>query len=115
MSEWRKAALSGDAAEVPLIGQAVVLHCRPHKRDEAWMCDIGSLDCEIGSPDCEEEAELVWGSAFGLYSAFDGVKFEDILKEYEVCFAEVPPLAESRFPVTRGNAADSENGLSASA
>jgi hypothetical protein len=85
MNEWLKAKLpkgENTEAEIPLIGQSVVLYCCPHDRTKAWESDIGSLDYE-------EEDGLVWGSAFGLNSGFDGVKFEDILKDYEVCFTEV--------------------------
>lgn len=94
MNEWLKAKLpkgENTEAEIPLIGQSVVLYCCPHDRTKAWESDIGSLDYE-------EEDGLVWGSAFGLNSGFDGVKFEDILKDYEVCFTEVPPLEAGRFP-----------------
>ncbi|MBR0281195.1 MAG: hypothetical protein IJQ81_06350 [Oscillibacter sp.] len=30
------------------------------------------------------------------------MKFEDILKDYEVCFATVPPLEVGRFPSPLG-------------
>ena len=45
-----------------------------------------------------EEDTLFWESAFGLQSGFDGMKFEDILKDYDVRFTETPPLEAGRFP-----------------
>ena len=30
------------------------------------------------------------------------MKFEDILKDYEICFAAVPPLEAGRFPSPLG-------------
>ena len=94
LESWLKAELAeGKEAEIPIAGQSAVLCLRPHDRTEAWAIDIGSLYVESGETDA-----LVWGSAFGLCSGFDGVKFEDILKDYDVCFAEVPPLEAGRFP-----------------
>ena len=72
------------------VGQSAVLCCRPHGWNRAWEPDIGSLYVEEGA--------LFWESAFGIQSGFDGVKFEDILKACEVCFAVIPPLEAGRFP-----------------
>lgn len=95
---WLKAELSeGEEAEIPIAGQSVVLCLRPRERNQERATDIGSLYVERGETDT-----LVWGSAFGFCSGFDGVKFEDILKDYEICFAEVPPLELGRFPSTLG-------------
>lgn len=91
---WLKAELAeGKEAEIPITGQSAVLCLRPRDRNQTREIDIGSLYVESGETDT-----LVWGSAFGLCSGFDGVKFEDILKDYDVCFAEVPPLEAGRFP-----------------
>lgn len=96
--EWLKAELSeGKEAVVPLTGQSVVLHCCPRDRSKAWASDIGNVYVES-----EEANALMWESAFGIGSAFDGMKFGDILKDYEVCFTEVPPLELGRFPSPLG-------------
>lgn len=95
---WLKAELSeGKEPEIPLTGQSAVLCLRPRDRNQEWATDIGDIYVESGETDT-----LVWGSAFGLCSGFDGVKFENILKDYEVCFAEVPPLEAGRFPSPLG-------------
>ena len=100
---WAQAEMAkGKEPEVPLIGQSAVLCLRPHDRTKAWEIDIGSLDAGYESEESKEADTLVWGSAFGLQSGFDGVKFEDILKDYEVCFTEVPPLEAGRFPSPLG-------------
>ena len=72
------------------VGQSAVLCRRPLGQNQAWETDIGSLYAEAGA--------LLWESAFGFQSEFDGVKFEDIVKNCEVCFAEIPPLEAGRFP-----------------
>ena len=95
--QWEKAELPDNPAEedatLPVIGESVVLYLRPRNADasEPWCSDIGSLDYE-------EEDGLVWGSAFGLFSAFDGVKFQNILRGYDAYFVAVPPLEAGRFP-----------------
>ena len=95
---WAQAEMTeGKEPEVPLTGQAVVLCCRSRDRHRELEIDIGSTWIESGETDT-----LVWGSAFGLQSGFDGVKFEDILRDYEVCFTEVPPLEAGRFPSPLG-------------
>ena len=95
---WLKAELAeGKEAEISIAGQSAVLCLRPRDRNQTLETDIGSLYVESGETDT-----LVWGSAFGLCSGFDGVKFEDILKDYDVCFAEVPPLEAGRFPSPLG-------------
>ena len=100
---WARAEMAeGKEPEVPLIGQSAVLCLRPHDRTKAWEIDIGSLDAGYESEESKEADTLVWGSAFGLQSVFDGVKFEDILRDYEVCFTEVPPLEAGRFPSPLG-------------
>ena len=100
---WLKAELAeGKEAEIPVARQSAVLCLRPHDRTEAWAIDIGSLDVGYESEESKEADTLVWGSAFGLQSGFDGVKFEDILKDYEVFFTEVPPLELGRFPSPLG-------------
>ena len=101
--EWVKAKLSDSAdTEIPQIGQSVVLYLCPRDRTKAWASDIGSLYVGYESEEAEEADTLFWGSAFGIDSSFDGVQFEDILKDYEVCFATVPPLEAGRFPSTLG-------------
>ena len=103
LENWLKVELAeGKEAEIPIAGQSAVLCLRPHDRTEAWAIDIGSLDAGYESEESKEADTLVWGSAFGLCSGFDGVKFEDILKDYDVCFAEVPPLEAGRFPSPLG-------------
>ena len=91
---WLKAELSGSEPEIPFAGQPAVLCFRPRDRNQEWATDIGSLYVE--------EDALLWGSAFGIQSGFDGNKFEDILKDYDVCFAAVPPLEAGRFPSPLG-------------
>lgn len=95
MKDWLKANLPKEndpETEIPLIGQSVVLYCCPHDRSKAWTSDIGSVTVE------KDGADIMWESAFGMCSAFDGAKFEDILADYDVCFTEVPPLEAGRFP-----------------
>ena len=95
---WLKAELAeGEDAEIPVAGQSAVLFLRPRDRNQEWATDIGSLYIESGETDA-----IVWGSAFGLCSAFDGAQFEDILKDYEVRFTEAPPLELGRFPSPLG-------------
>ena len=94
MQDWMRAKLPDGAAaeaETPLIGESVVLYCRPRKAGKTWQSEIGSLDFN-------EEDGRVWASAFGLDSGFDGMKFKDILRDYEIWFAPVPPLDAGRFP-----------------
>ena len=101
--EWVKANLSDSAdTEIPLSGQSVVLYLCPRDRTKAWASDIGSLYVGYASEEAKEADTLFWESAFGIDSSFDGVKFEDILKDYEVCFATVPPLEVGRFPSPLG-------------
>ena len=103
MRDWRKAELSDSAdTEIPLSGQAVVLYLSPRDREKAWTSDIGSLNAGYESEEAEEADTLFWGSAFGMDSSFDGRKFKDILKDYAVCFVEVPPLEAGRFPSPLG-------------
>lgn len=98
MNDWLRAELSeGKESEIPVIGQSVALYCRPLKPGKGWRSDIGSLYVEGDDADA-----LIWGSAFGLDSGLDGVQFEDILRDYEVCFTEVPPLEAGRFPSPLG-------------
>lgn len=104
MEGWKKAELSeGKEAVIPIAGETVVLYLCPHNRDRCWECDIGTL-CAEGNvfPESGEADALIWESAFGIRSGFDGVKFEDILKDYTVCFATVPPLEYGRFPAPLG-------------
>lgn len=98
-SEGRPKAKMAEGEEpvVPLAGQSVVLWCRARDRTGALELDIGSTWVESGETDA-----LVWGSAFGLQSGFDGVKFEDILRDYDVWFTDVPPLEMGRFPSPLG-------------
>ena len=103
LESWLKAELEeGKEAEIPFAGQSAVLCLRPHDRTKAWAIDIGSLDAGYESEEAKEADTLFWESAFGLQSAFDGVKFEEILKNYEVCFAVVPTLEAGRFPSPLG-------------
>ena len=98
--EWLKAKLpegKETEAEIPLVGQCAVLYLCPRDRNKAWGSDIGSLYVENGETDA-----LMWESAFGVCSGFDGMSFRDILKDYEVCFTEVPPLELGRFPSPLG-------------
>ena len=95
---WLKAELGeGKETEIPVVGQSVVLCLCPRDRNQTRETDIGSLYIESGETDA-----IVWGSAFGLCSAFDGTEFKDILKDYEVYFTEVPPLELGRFPSPLG-------------
>lgn len=95
---WLKAELEeGKETEIPIAGQSVVLYLCPRDPNQTREMDIGSLYVEN-----EEADTLVWGSAFGLCSAFDGMKFKDILKEYEVYFTEAPPMEMGRFPSPLG-------------
>ena len=97
---WLKAELP---EEIPLTGQSVVLRLCPRDRNQAKENDIGSLYVE------DEDETPFWGSAFGIQSGFDGIKFEDILKDYEVIFTEVPPLEAGRFPPPLGIAVEGWN------
>ena len=96
MNKWTKAELSeGKEIAIPLTGETVALYCCPRNEKDRLFCDLGSLDFE-------EEDGLTWGSAFGIDSCLDGLKFEDILRNYDVCFASVPPLENGRFPPPLG-------------
>lgn len=109
--KWLKAKLPEDEdaeAETPGIGQPVGLYLCPHDRTRPWESDFGSLYYE-------EADGLVWGSAFGIHSPFDGVKFEDILKKYTTCFTEVPPLEAGRFPAPLGISCEVRDGVSRAA
>ena len=112
--EWLKAKLhDGEEteAEIPPAGQSVVLYLCPHERMKPWEADIGSL--YVAKEDEKSKAEaLFWGSAFGIHSPFDGVKFKDILKKYTVCFTEVPPLEYGRFPAPLGISHGAREGFS---
>ena len=93
MNDWLKAELSkGKEAVIPLSGESVVLYCRPRGQGRPWTSDLGSLASYA------EEDGLFWESAFGIDSDFDGLKLEEILREYDVWFAAVPPLDAGRFP-----------------
>ena len=106
--KWVKAELlEGQEPEIPAIGQSVVLYLCPRDRTLLWEADIGSLYSEQGEADT-----IMWGSAFGLHSAFDGEKFEDILNDYEVCFTAVPALEYGRFPVPLGISCEKREGPS---
>ena len=83
-------------------GQSAAPYLRPRDRTKARAIDIGSLDAGYESEEAKEADTLFWESAFGLCSAFDGTKFEGILKDYEVYFTEVPPLELGRFPSPLG-------------
>lgn len=115
---WKKAELSeGKEPVIPLAGQAVVLYCCPYHERRAWECDIGSLYTGPESEEAEEAEKpgtLFWNSAFGIDSGFDGMKFENILRDYEVYFAHVPPLEAGRFPTPITDSAKKSGGLSAS-
>lgn len=107
-TEWVKAELlEGQEPEIPPIGQSVVLYLCPRDRSKLWESDIGSLYLEQGEADA-----IMWGSAFGFHSAFDGVKFEEILNDYEVCFTAVPTLEAGRFPVPLGISCERPKGPS---
>ena len=109
--EWVKAEMpEGKEPEIPLIGHSVALYLCPHDRNGCWEADLGSL--YMAAEDEGGEADVpYWGSAFGIYSGFDGVKFEDILKDYEVCFAAVPPLEYGRFPAPLGIPREPRGGI----
>ena len=100
--QWEKANLPENPAEedaaLPVIGESVVLYLCPHDRKKAWVADIGSLYAGYASEEAEKADTLFWDSACRLCSAFDGLKFEDILKDYDVYFVAVPPLEAGRFP-----------------
>lgn len=96
--DWVMAELSeGEEPEIPFVGQSVALYCCPRDGTWAWLSDIGSVYVES-----EESDAPLWGSAFGVCSGLDGLKFEDILKDYVVCFAAVPALELGRFPSPLG-------------
>ncbi|MBQ6207160.1 MAG: hypothetical protein IJK52_08765 [Oscillospiraceae bacterium] len=100
---WLTAELAeGKEAEIPIAGQSAALCLLPHDRTKAWAIDIGSLDSGYESEEAKEADTLFWESAFGLQSGFDGVAFEEILKDYDVSFVEVPPLEAGRFPSPLG-------------
>lgn len=106
MNDWLKAEMSnGCETVIPLIGDSVALYCRPRGDGKAWVSDLGSVDS------FEEEDGLFWESAFGIDSDFDGMKFEDILQDYEVWFAPVPPLEAGRFPSSMTRPVNEKDGL----
>ena len=100
MEGWQKAELSeGKEAVIPVAGESVALYLCPHKRDKCWECDIGHLYVAGDElPECDDPKTLIWESAFGIRSAFDGVPLKRIMRIYEVWFATVPPLKNGRVP-----------------
>lgn len=100
MEVWKKVELSeGKEAVIPIAGESVALYLCPHKRAECWECDIGHLYVAGNEfPDCYEPGALIWESAFGIQSAFDGEPLKNIMRVYEVWFATVPPLKNGRVP-----------------
>lgn len=100
MEVWQKAELSEEKnAVIPIVGESVALYLCPHNRDKCWECDIGRLFVEGDTfPKSADPDALIWESALGMQSAFDGVPLKDIMKLYEVWFAAVPPLKNGQVP-----------------
>ena len=99
MNDWLKVKVPEEKTGILTPGKSAVLYLCPRdywkKHDGVWRGDIGSL--RVGT-----DAIPVWRSAIGRHSPFDGMTFGDILKDYEICFTEVPPLELGRFPSPLG-------------
>lgn len=92
MNQWLRMELSAGTTVVPAFGECAALFLIPRRRTLARMCDIGRTYPPQGS------AVPFWDSAFGIESPIDGLSLPDILRDYAVYFAPVPPLADGRSP-----------------
>lgn len=95
MNQWIKVVApneEGRRAVLPPVGQTAVLYMiRLENEDDGrtavdWIWDIGSVYIN------EAATALLWASAFGCYSALDGLRFLELLMDYDAYFCPVPSL-----------------------
>ena len=95
MNQWIKVVApneEGRRAVLPPVGQTVALYMiRLENEGDGrtatdWIWDIGSAYSE------EAVTALLWASAFGCYSALDGLRFLELLMDYDAYFCPVPSL-----------------------
>lgn len=88
MNQWVLMELSN----LPPVNQAVGLYLMPRRRERAWRCDFGRVYLQEGTN------VPYWESAFGIGSRLDGMRIQALLRDYEICFASLPPLVNGRVP-----------------
>ena len=95
MNQWIKVVApneDGRRAVLPPVGQTVALYMIRFEDDDNkrtamdWIWDIGTVYVS------ETVTALLWASAFGCFSALDGLRFLEILMDYDAYFCPVPSL-----------------------
>lgn len=95
MNQWTRVVAPNEEGRrevLPPVGQTAALYMirlenEGDKRTATdWVWDIGSVYVS------EAESALLWASAFGCYSALDGLRFLELLMDYDAYFCPVPSL-----------------------